>query len=584
MHEPAKVEGPTAPRVRRRRFSLLTRRILLLNLLGPVVLVAGLLYLDDYRRSLIASEFADLTTQSEIFAAALGAAAIQGTEEAQPDSAAAPPNPPSPSATPPDEQMSPRLAQDILSRLVEQTRARARLFSVDGKLLADSRVMGTASLAVEIAPLPPPGPPPDPVTQVLNAAYDFIMNWLPANEDLPLEPDKPNPSLRDYPEAAAALRGDVSRALRSLPSGRLRADSVLRPRLSLTVAVPVQRLKKVLGVLMLSADSTEIETDLRSVRFNILKVFGAALGVTVLISIYLGRTIARPIRRLALAAERVRRGGQIVASGIRATGGGRPAIPDLSHRNDEIGDLSVALADMTDALWRRLDAIERFAADVSHEIKNPLTSLKSAVETATRLQDPERQRKLLAIVLDDVSRLDRLIGDISDASRLDAELSREETQYVDIGALLATLIELHSAGGGPDSPRLALERVGTRPLIVPGLEHRLGQVFRNLITNALSFSPSGGTIRLVVARQGDVVEVVVEDEGPGISEDKLEAIFERFYSDRPQGEKFGTHSGLGLSISRQIVIVHNGTIHAENRHGPKGEVIGARFVVRLPVD
>ncbi|HTP82799.1 MAG TPA: stimulus-sensing domain-containing protein [Alphaproteobacteria bacterium] len=565
--------------MRRRRFSLLTRRILLLNLMAPVVLVAGLLYLDDYRRSLIASEFADLTTQSEIFAAALGAAAIQSTDEAQADTAAAPSN-----AGPPEEQLSQRLAQDILSRLVEPTRARARLFSVDGKLLADSRVMGTASLAVETAPLPPPGPPPDPMTQVLNAAYDFIMNWLPADEDLPLEPDKPNPSLSDYPEAAAALRGDVSRALRALPPGRRRADSVLRPRLSLTVAVPVQRLKKVLGVLMLSTDSTDIETGLRSVRFNILKVFGAALGVTVLISIYVGRTIARPIRRLALAAERVRRGGQIVASGIRAAGGGRPVIPDLSHRNDEIGDLSVALADMTDALWRRLDAIERFAADVSHEIKNPLTSLKSAVETATRLQDPERQRKLLAIVLDDVSRLDRLIGDISDASRLDAELSREETQYVDIGALLGTLVELHSAGAGADSPRLVLERIGSRPLIVPGLEHRLGQVFRNLITNAMSFSPAGGTIRLVVARQGDVVEVIVEDEGPGISEDKLEAIFERFYSDRPQGEKFGTHSGLGLSISRQIVTVHNGTIHAENRHGAKGEVIGARFVVRLPVD
>ena len=579
MHEPAKLEGPLAPRVRRRRFSLLTRRILLLNLMAPVVLVAGLLYLDDYRRSLIASEFADLTTQSEIFAAALGAAAIQSTDEAQADTAAAPSN-----AGPPEEQLSQRLAQDILSRLVEPTRARARLFSVDGKLLADSRVMGTASLAVETAPLPPPGPPPDPMTQVLNAAYDFIMNWLPADEDLPLEPDKPNPSLSDYPEAAAALRGDVSRALRALPPGRRRADSVLRPRLSLTVAVPVQRLKKVLGVLMLSTDSTDIETGLRSVRFNILKVFGAALGVTVLISIYVGRTIARPIRRLALAAERVRRGGQIVASGIRAAGGGRPVIPDLSHRNDEIGDLSVALADMTDALWRRLDAIERFAADVSHEIKNPLTSLKSAVETATRLQDPERQRKLLAIVLDDVSRLDRLIGDISDASRLDAELSREETQYVDIGALLGTLVELHSAGAGADSPRLVLERIGSRPLIVPGLEHRLGQVFRNLITNAMSFSPAGGTIRLVVARQGDVVEVIVEDEGPGISEDKLEAIFERFYSDRPQGEKFGTHSGLGLSISRQIVTVHNGTIHAENRHGAKGEVIGARFVVRLPVD
>lgn len=570
-----KTERPVGFRAGRRRFSLLTRRILLLNLLAPIVLLAGLLYLDDYRRGLITSEFNDLTTQGEVFAAALGSTAVQGAPEESPDSAA--PN------GPVEEGLSPERAQQILSRLVEPTHSRARLFSLDGKLIADSRVLGAASLAVEIAPLPPPGPPPDPVTQVLNSIYDFITNWLPTSEDVPVEHVPPNPSLNDFPEARAALRGDVGRALRGLPTSR--RSAALQPKLSLSVAVPVQRLKKVLGVLLLSTDSTQIETDLRSVRFAILKVFVAALAVTVLISIYLGRTIARPIRRLALASERVRRGGQVLGAGIRATAsGGRPAIPDLSHRKDEIGDLSVALADMTDALWRRLDAIERFAADVSHEIKNPLTSLKSAVETAARIQDPERQRKLLAIVLDDVSRLDRLIGDISDASRLDAELSREETQYVDIGALLATLIELHSAGAGLDGPRLVLERVGTRPLIVPGLEHRLGQVFRNLITNAISFSPPRGTIRLAVSRQGGLVEVTVEDEGPGISEDKLEQIFERFYSDRPQGEKFGTHSGLGLSISRQIVTAHGGTIRAENRYGEKGAVIGARFIVRLPVD
>ncbi len=577
MHEPAKIERPAGWRVRRRRFSLLTRRILLLNLLAPVVLVAGLLYLDDYRRSLIASEFSDLTTQGHVFAAALGTAAIEETDESASDAATV-----GPSA--PEERVSPQMAAQILGRLVEQTHARARLFSVDGRLLADSRVLGAAGLAVETAPLPPPGPPPDPVTQALNTVYDFVMNWLPSNEDLPLEHDRPNASLNDFPEARDALRGDVGQALRTLPATRRRAAATLQPRLSLSVAVPVQRLKKVLGVLLLSTDSTQIDTDLRSVRFNILKVFGAALGVTVLISIYLGRTITRPIRRLALAAERVRRGGQVLGTGIRATSGGRPAIPDLSRRNDEIGDLSVALADMTDALWRRLDAIERFAADVSHEIKNPLTSLKSAVETASRIQDAERQRKLLGIVLDDVSRLDRLIGDISDASRLDAELSREETQYVDIGALLSTLIELHSAGAGPDAPRLVLERIGSRPLIVPGLEHRLGQVFRNLITNAISFSPPRGTIRLVVGRQAGDVEVIVEDEGPGISEDKVEQIFERFYSDRPEGEKFGTHSGLGLSISRQIVTAHGGAIRAENRHDDKGAIIGARFVVRLPVD
>ncbi len=578
MAKPVTPDRPAGRRVRRRRFSLLTRRILFLNLLAPVLLVAGLLYLDDYRRSLIAGEFADLTTQGQIFAAALGAAAIEGAGKGAGDVAAGEP----------DEHLSQDLAQQILRRLVESTRARARLYDVNGVLLADSQVLGAAGIAVETEPLPPPGPSTDPITGALNLVYDFIMNWLPAREDFPPESTKPNASLHDFPEAEAALRGDVGTALRARPIDHPDTSAgMLRPKITLSVAVPVQRFKKVLGVLLLSTDSSEIETNLRAVRFEILKVFGAALAVTVLISIYLGRTIARPLRRLALAAERVRRGGQVVGAGIRAPGsgeGGRPAIPDLSGRDDEIGDLSLALADMTDALWRRLDAIERFAADVAHEIKNPLTSLKSAVETATRIQDPERQRKLLAIVLDDVGRLDRLIGDISDASRLDAELSREETQPVDIGALLATLVELHSTATGPDGPHLRLERAGTRPLVVRGLEHRLGQVFRNLITNAMSFSPPDGTIRLTATRRADHIEVSIEDEGPGIPEDKLEKIFDRFYSERPEGEKFGTHSGLGLSISRQVVVAHGGTIAAENRHGADGRVIGARFVVRLPVN
>lgn len=576
MAEQATTDKPAAPRFRRRRFSLLTRRILFLNLLAPVLLVVGLLYLDDYRRSLIASEFADLTTQGQIFAAALGAAAIEGVTD---------PDNPAPSGNP-EEHLSRQLAQQILRRLVESTRARARLYSVDGELLADSRVLGAAGIAVETAPLPPLGPPPDVFTQVLNSVYDFIMNWLPPRESVPVDRDRPNATLKDFPEAEAALHGEIGRGLRALPDGRATPPGALRPKLVLSVAVPVQRFKQVLGVLLLSADSSEIEISLRAVRFDILKVFGAALAVTVLISIYLGRTITRPIRRLAIAAERVRRGGQVVAAGIRPRGayvGGRPAIPDLSRRDDEIGDLSVALADMTDALWRRLDAIERFAADVSHEIKNPLTSLKSAVETAARLQEPEQQRKLLAIVVDDVSRLDRLIGDISDASRLDAELSREEAEPVDIGKLLATLVEVHTAGS-PDGPQLTLEQAGSRPLIVPGLERRLGQVFRNLIVNAMSFSPPRGTIRLVATREANMVEVTVEDEGPGISADKLEQIFERFYSDRPEGEKFGTHSGLGLSISRQIVTAHGGTIRAENRRNAAGAVVGARFIVRLPVD
>ena len=570
MAEPTPIsQSPRA--VRRRRFSPLTRRILFLNMAPPVILVAGLLYLDDYRNSLIENEIASLVTQGRIFAAAIGTAAIAQQEHTESEAGTGDE----------EERMSRELAQPILRRLVEPTRVRARLFAANGDLVADSRVLGAAGVAVEIAPLPPPRPPPDPWVAAYNAIYDVILNWLPSAADLPPDREHPHTSLREFPEAEAALRGEIGMALRA----RVTATRPNEAKMTLYAAVPVQRFKQVLGVMLVTTDSREIETSLRGVRLDILRVFAAALAVTVLVSFYLARTIARPIRRLALAAERVRRGGQVVAAGIRARGSlsGQAAIPDMSGRGDEIGDLSVALGDMTEALWRRLDAIERFAADVAHEIKNPLTSLKSAVETAARVQDPERQRKLMAVILDDVTRLDRLIADISDASRIDAELSREETHPVDIGTLLGTLVDIHSAVDNPQAPRLMLELATPVPLVVPGLEDRLGQVFRNLIANAVSFSPARGLIRILAARREAVVEICIEDEGPGMPEDRLEKIFERFYSERPSGEKFGTHSGLGLSISRQIVNAHGGTIRAENRRDGGGRVVGARFIVRLPV-
>jgi two-component system sensor histidine kinase ChvG len=365
-----------------------------------------------------------------------------------------------------------------------------------------------------------------------------------------------------------ALKGDMASAVRSEREAGM---------LLLSVAVPVQRYKQVLGAVLLSSDSTEIDQAIRSVRFEILKVFVIALGVTVLLSIYLAGTIARPIRRLAAAAERVRRGH-----------GRHVLIPDFTRRGDEIGDLSGAFREMTNALWARMDAIEHFAADVAHEIKNPLTSLRSAVETAARVDDPHKQRRLLAVVLEDVQRLDRLITDISDASRLDAELSRLEFEPVMIGRMLGTLVDIYRSTAAERAPQLTLSLGGAAgtaagDLVVPGIESRLVQVFRNLIANAISFSPPGAVIHIAAQRQDDAVTVVIDDEGPGIPSGKLGAIFERFYTERPAGEKFGTHSGLGLSISKQIVEAHRGSIRAENRLGSDGRVIGARFVVRLPL-
>jgi len=327
----------------------------------------------------------------------------------------------------------------------------------------------------------------------------------------------------------------------------------------------------VLGAVMLSTGSAEIEEELRTVRLELLRIFCVALLVTVLLSFYLAGTIARPIRRLAAAAERAR--------GRRA----RLEIPDFTGRRDEIGDLSHSLREMTDALWQQMSAIESFAADVAHEIKNPLSSLRSAVETVVRIEDPANQRRLMAIILNDVQRLDRLITDISDASRLDAELGRLELEPVDIAAMLGALVDVHEATRKDSSPVLTLT-IGRsdRELIVPGIETRLSQVFRNVIGNAASFSPPLGAIRLSARHDGRAVLVTVEDQGPGIPDDKLTAIFDRFYTERPPGEQFGTHSGLGLSISKQIVEAHRGTIWVENRKDASGTTIGARFSVRLP--
>jgi two-component system sensor histidine kinase ChvG len=360
------------------------------------------------------------------------------------------------------------------------------------------------------------------------------------------------------------LRGETGSAIRSDPASG---------GLVFSVAIPIQRYKQVLGAVMLSTGSGEIEEELRTVRLELLRIFGVALLVTVALSFYLASTIARPIRRLAAAAERTR--------GRRA----RVEIPDFTRRGDEIGDLSGSLREMTDALWQRMSAIERFAADVAHEIKNPLSSLRSAVETATRIEDLANQRRLMAIILDDVERLDRLITDISDASRLDAELGRLELAPIDVAAMLQALVDVDEATRTTDSPRLMLA-ISTidRGLVVPGIETRLSQVFRNVIGNAVSFSPPLGTIRLMARHDGRAVVVTVEDDGPGIPADKLTAIFDRFYTERPLGEKFGTHSGLGLSISKQIVEAHRGMIWAENRKDATGATLGARFCIRLPAD
>ena len=521
--------------------SPITRRILAVNVLALGLLVAGILFLDEYKNNLIEAELSALATQSEMFAVALSEGAVTETASGH-------------------YRVS-NISKQMVRRLVKTTGTRARLFRQDGQIIADSRRLVGAGRMIEIEELPPAKGSVSMLSKAFDVFDHIMLRFLPGRQ-FPQYIERPVQRITDYPEAVASLDGEY---IKSVKAGK--GDLLV-----LSVSVPVQRYKQVLGALMLTKGSSAIDAALYEVRRRILEVFAVAIAVTVLLSIYLSGTIARPLKRLAAAAE-------LVSHDF----GRQHQIPDMSARRDEIGELATTLREMTDALWARMDATERFAADVAHEIKNPLTSLRSAVETAARLKDPEQQAKLMTIIQEDVVRLDRLISDISDASRLDAELSRTKFDLVDMGAMLAALVDMHNDYNA-GSPKVRLEHIdGDKgSLMMAGMDGRLAQVFQNLITNALSFSPKQGRITLVVVQTGSEICIYVDDEGPGIPTGLEQKIFERFYTERPDSEKFGTHSGLGLNISKQIVEAHEGSIIASNRTNIDGEVVGARFSVSFP--
>ena len=529
-------------RRRQRLLSPITRRILAINILALGFLGAGILYLDEYKENLIEAELAGLITQAEMFAVALSEGAV--------------------ARSPSGQYRVSEIPNQMVRRLVKTTGVRARLFGVNGRLVADSRLLVGSGGTVSIEVLPPPEGLESPLSRAFDL-FERVADHIFGAKRYPKYTENSRQHARDYTEVVAALSGDYVKAVRALD----------RDHLILAVAVPVQRYKQVLGGLLVTKDSKGIDDALYETRRDILKVFAVALALTVLLSVYLAGTIARPLRRLALAAERVRHDHSR-----------RHRIPDMADRDDEIGELAATLNDMTDALWKRMDAIDRFAADVAHEIKNPLTSLRSAVETTARLKDSAQQQKLMGIIQEDVGRLDRLISDISEASRIDAELSRAESEPTDIAGMLATLADIQNATSGLTGPRVVLARTdGADPLMISGIESRLAQVFRNLITNAATFSPSDGVISITISAEPLEVHIDVDDEGPGIPPGNEEKIFQRFYTQRADSEKFGTHSGLGLSISQQIIEAHRGEIRAGNRFDKEGNVLGARFTVRLPL-
>jgi len=551
-------------------FSSLTRRIVFLNVAGLLALSIGINFLSEFRAGLIDARVQSLLVQGQIIAGAIAASATVETDSSltiDPDKLLE--LHPGESYGPSEEALygidfpiNPERVAPVLRRLVSPTKTRARIYDRDGVLLVDSRNLFGRGDVLRFDLPPPNAEKPG----LFERAFIGLRRWL-GRGDLPLYHELGALNGRGYPEVAQALNGQNASIVRISERG----DVIV------SVAVPVQRFRAVRGALMLSTQGADIDDMVEAERLAILKVFLVATAVMVVLSILLAGTIAEPVRRLADAAESVRHR-------IRS----RVEIPDFTRRRDEIGHLSGTLRDMTNALYSRIEAIESFAADVAHELKNPLTSMRSAVETLPVARTEESRGRLLSIIQHDVQRLDRLISDISDASRLDAELQRQEAAPVDLTKLLNTLVAVANEVKRDDSVKVTLrfEGGGAGAFEVPGHDSRLGQVVDNLIENARSFSPPGGTVRVVCRRLKNNIEILVDDDGPGVRPDAFEKVFERFYTDRPH-QGFGQNSGLGLSISKQIVDAHGGAIWVENRPGPPDEqgeatLAGARFIVRLP--
>jgi two-component system sensor histidine kinase ChvG len=529
------------------------KRILGVNFLPLVLIGAALFYLNQYQQGLVAAEVSALREQARIYAGALAQSAVQDNQGGQ-------------------AALNPDLAQPLLYQLIEPTpNAQALIYGPDGTVIANSRVHPGPGGAIITEPLPA-AQPRSWLSWLVALFYDQISSSVGGTADdsgLVGSGAGENPDTLGWqPDAREALQlTSASPGQEAPPYIRRSVDG----QLLITVAEPINHSQQNVGTVLLTREADEVDQAVFSIRISILGLFALALALTVLLSIYLARTIASPILRLAQNAALMREG----RSRTRA-------LPEnITDRQDEIGTLARALDGSAKALWARMDAIEQFAADVAHEIKNPLSSIRSAIETLTRVEDPTRASRLLAIITQDVARLDRLITDISDSSRLDSELSRTAPEVVDLAKILSTLKEIHDATRKDDGPRMVLDAPAAG-LLVRGVESRLVQVLRNLIGNAISFSPPNGFIWLRGRETGGIVELAVEDEGPGIPDAKLDGIFDRFYSERPESEQFGSHSGLGLSISRQIIEAHQGRIAAENRRDEDGNIVGARFVLRLP--
>lgn len=506
-----------------------------LNLIALGVLVGGIFYLDQFKRDLTNAETQILATEAQLYAADISDKAFM------------------------DGRLDKAAANFMMKNLIGQKTQRLRLFSKNGTLIADTKTDDRAPVSA------PQEIVPGLFGRVLEWGFSQLVNLFSVTFKLPAYPQTSDLDISSFPDAPDALEGDLS----------LSAWQAFDGGLILSTAVPVKKDNAIMGALLVTRGDTEIERIFSTMRIDIIRFSLGALLVTLTFSLYLSSLIGHPLRQLASAAQ-----------AIREARAGVDIIPDMSARNDEIGELSIALREMAEALQERINSIERFAADVSHELKNPLTSMRSAVETLDRVTNEQDRQKLRAIILHDLHRMDRLISDISHASRLDVELLQDVLTPIDLRAVILPLIDAYRMPLERERNSAALpqniECYGLdRRIDVLGHERRLSQVFQNLLENALSFSPADQSVIIRVAQIKNQVEISVEDSGPGIPPNRLDRIFERFYSERPHTEAFGSHSGLGLSIARQIIDSHDGHLEAQNRVDETGNIIGARFIVRL---
>lgn len=501
----------------------LTRRILAVNIIALALLAGGFFYLDSYRTRIIDERIHRITREMMLMNAAL-------------------------------RDLPPKRRHPMIARFAALTGYRVRLYGPDGARIEDSVELGVPGYRLV-----------DPRSESLDMRaarmLDEAVDSIVFARVPPLFTEPANDTASAWNEARAARESD-----RPASSFRFAPDRTPM----LTIATPFDAPGARAGsVLMATENARDITMTVRAERLRLSLVLAAAIITSILLSLFLARTIVRPLQRLARAALRVRLG--------RAR---EVIVPRLPDRRDEIGLLARAISDMTQALRKRIDATDSFAADVSHELKNPIASLRSALEGLRRIDDPDLRARLMDIAEDDVLRLDRLVTDIAEASRMDAQLSRATFRPIDLAQLVTRLVHAHEMRGIDGGVQLRFVTTAPFPPLIMGDEQRLARVVENLIANGVSFSPGDGVVGITLDADGDVAILAVEDEGPGVPQDERESVFRRFHSHRPTGEDFGKHSGLGLAIARSILEGHDGAIAIEDRLDGRS---GARFVVRLPL-